>query len=282
MTDTSKQKSKSKHNQMSFLEHLEVLRWIFMRIVVVLFVLACVVYIFRDYVFQEIIMASKEMDFWTYNQFCNMSYSLNKIWPSFIDSDVMCFEPINPEFIPGKVAGKFVTAMLVGFIGAVIIAFPYILWEFWRFLKPALYPQEKRSARGLVFFCSLLFSAGILFGYFVINPLSVHFLIDFNMGYQVLDYYPINSFMAIVASTTLAAGVMFELPVLIYFLSKAGIVTPEVMKKYRKHALVATLILAAIITPPDVISQIIVSIPIVILYELSIFISGWVNKRRVL
>ena len=127
MTDTSKQQSKSKHNQMNFLEHLEVLRWIFMRIVVVLFALACVVYIFRDFVFQEIIMASKEMDFWTYKQFCNMSHSLNKIWPSFIDSDVMCFEPINPEFVPGKVAGKFVTAMLVAFIGAIIVAFPYIL-----------------------------------------------------------------------------------------------------------------------------------------------------------
>ncbi len=282
MTDNSKKNSKGKHNQMSFLEHLEVLRWAFMRIVIVLFVIACFVYLFREFVFHEIVMASKDMDFWTYTKFCHVSHYLNNIWPNLIQADVMCFDTINPDFLPGKVTGKFITAMLVAMIGALIIAFPYILWEFWRFLRPALYPKEKKSARGLVFFSSLLFLVGILFGYYVINPLSVHFLIGFDMGYETLNHFPMNSFMAIVASTTLAAGVMFELPILIYFLSKAGLVTPEVMKKYRKHSFVATLILAAIITPPDVISQIIVAIPIVILYELSIFISKWVNKRRVI
>jgi sec-independent protein translocase protein TatC len=282
MNNTSKKGSKSKHNKMSFLDHLEVLRWIFMRIVIVLFVIACFVYLYREFVFHEIVMASKDMDFWTYTKFCNISHQLNSIWPNFIEADVMCFDTINPDFLPGKVTGKFVTAMLVAMIGAFIISFPYILWEFWRFLKPALYPKEKKSARGLVFFSSLLFLGGILFGYYIINPLSVHFLIGFDMGYETLNHFPMNSFMAIVASTTLAAGVMFELPILIYFLSKAGLVTPDVMKKYRKHSFVATLILAAIITPPDVISQITVAIPIVVLYELSIFISRWVNKRRVI
>ena len=282
MTNNPNKGSKSKHNRMSFLEHLEVLRWVFMRIIIVLFVIACFVYLFREFVFHEIVMASKDMDFWTYTKFCNISHHLNSIWPSFIEADVMCFDVIKPDFLPGKVTGKFVTAMLVAIIGAFIISFPYILWEFWRFLRPALYPKEKKSARGLVFFSSLLFIAGILFGYYIINPLSVHFLIGFDMGYETLNHFPMNSFMAIVASTTLAAGVMFELPILIYFLSKAGLVTPDVMKKYRKHSFVATLILAAIITPPDVISQIIVAIPIVILYELSIFISRWVNKRRVI
>ena len=253
-----------------------------MRIVVVLFIISCVIYIFREFVFHEIVMASKDMDFWTYTKFCDLSHFFNSLWPNFIEAEVMCFDSIDPDFLPGKVTGKFITAMLVAIIGAIIVTFPYILWEFWRFLKPALYPKEKKSARGLVFFSSLLFMAGILFGYFIINPLSVHFLIGFDMGYETLNHFPMNSFMAIVASTTLAAGVMFELPVLIYFLSKAGIITPEVMKKYRKHSFIATLILAAIITPPDVISQIIVAIPIVILYELSIFISRWVNKRRVI
>jgi sec-independent protein translocase protein TatC len=192
----------------------------------------------------------------------------------------MCFDPIDPKFLPGKVTGKFMTAMLVALIGAVIIGFPYILWELWKFLKPALYPKEKKSARGIVFFSSILFACGIFFGYFIINPLSVHFLIGFDLGTETLDYFPMNSFMGIVASTTLAAGVMFELPVLVYFLSKAGVVSPEGMKKYRKHSFVATLIIAAIITPPDVVSQVIVAIPIVILYELSIFISRSVNKRR--
>ncbi len=282
MSDYSGPNPANKHNQMSFLEHLEVLRWILMRLVIVLFVLACVVYIYRDFVFENIVMASKDMDFWTYVKFCELSKHLNAIWPSFIEADIMCFDPIDPKFLPGKVTGKFMTAMLVALIGAVIIGFPYILWEFWRFLKPALYPKEKKSARGIVFFSSVLFAFGVLFGYYVINPLSVHFLIGFDMGYETLDYFPMNSFMGIVASTTLAAGVMFELPVLVFFLSKAGIVTPEGMKKYRKHSFVATLILAAIITPPDVVSQIIVAIPIVILYELSIFISRRVNKNRAL
>ena len=225
-------------------------------------------------------MSSKNMDFWTYVKFCELSTYLNNLWPSFIEADIMCFDPIDPKFLPGKVTGKFMTAMLVALIGAVILGFPYILWELWKFLKPALYPKEKKSARGIVFFSSLLFACGIFFGYFIINPLSVHFLIDFDLGTETLDYFPMNSFMGIVASTTLAAGVMFELPVLVYFLSKAGVVSPEGMKKYRKHSFVATLIIAAIITPPDVVSQVIVAIPIVILYELSIFISRSVNKRR--
>ena len=280
MADSSGPNSGNKHNQMSFLEHLEVLRWIFMRLVIVLFVIACVVYVFREFVFHEIVMSSKDMDFWTYEKFCQISHYFHDLWPSFIEEDVMCFDAINPKFLPGKVTGNFMTAMIVSLIGAIIIGFPYIIWEFWRFLKPALYPKEKKSARGLVFFSSLLFMCGVLFGYFIINPLSVHFLIDFDLGFPTESLYPMTSFMAIVASTTLAAGIMFELPVLVFFLSKAGIVTPEGMRKYRKHSFVATLVLAAIITPPDVISQIIVAIPIVILYELSIFISRRVNKKR--
>lgn len=271
-----------KHNEMTFLEHLEVLRWILMRVFIVISVFAIVVFIYRDFVFQEIVFASQKMDFVTYQKFCEASTFLNELFPDIVDADAMCFNPIDAKFLPGKMTGKFMTAMLVAIIGGIIIAFPYIIWEFWRFLKPALYPNEQKSARGLVFFSSLLFISGILFGYFVINPLSVHFLIDFDLGLEkgeINDLYPLNSFMGIVASTTLATGVMFELPVMVYFLSKAGLVTPEGMKQYRKHAFVITLLVAAIITPPDVFSQILVSIPIVILYELSIFISRYVKKK---
>lgn len=270
----------NKNNQMSFLEHLEVLRWIFMRIIIVLLVFATVVYIYRDFVFHEIVMTSIQDDFWTYLKACDFSHWLNNLVPDLISPDAICFDSIEVKLLPGKAAGKFMTAMIVSLIGAVILGFPYFIWEFWKFLKPALYPKEKKSAKGLVFFCSLLFMLGILFGYFIINPLSVHFLLTFDMGFETLNHFPTNSVMAIVASTTLAAGVMFELPVLVYFLSKAGIATPEGMKKYRKHSFIATLVLAAIITPPDVFSQIIVAIPIVILYEISIFISRRVNKKR--
>lgn len=280
MGDSRGPKSEHKQNQLSFLEHLEVLRWILMRIVIVLTVFATVVFIYREFVFQQIIFASQRMDFVTYVQLCKLSEFLHFHVPQIFDATSLCFDAIDPFFLPGKMTGKFMTTMLVSIIGGAIIAFPYIIWEFWRFVSPALYPTEQKNARGLVFFSSVLFLAGILFGYFIINPLSVHFLIGFDMGVEnVKELYPINSFMGIVASTTLATGVMFELPVMVYFLSKAGLVTPEGMRKYRKHAFVATLLVSAIITPPDVFSQILVSIPIVILYEMSIFISKYVNKK---
>jgi|TARA_B100000795_G_C22786826_1_gene435032 sec-independent protein translocase protein TatC len=269
------------HNQLSFLEHLEVLRWILMRIVMVVFVLGIIVFIYRDFVMTEIIFASQRMDFPTYGWFCDVSMVLNSFFPDYINKDAMCFTPIDPYFLPGKMTGKFATAMLVGLIGGGIIGFPYIIWEFWRFLSPALYPNEKKSAKGMVFFSSLLFILGILFGYYVINPLSVHFLIDFNMGFdKVVEQYQLSSFMGIVASTTLATGVMFELPIVVYFLSRAGLITPDFMRKYRKHAFIITLLVSAIITPPDVFSQILVTIPIVILYEISIYISKAVNKNK--
>ena len=270
-----------KQNQLSFLEHLEVLRWILMRIVMVVCALAIVVFIYRDFVMTDIIFASQSMDFPTYSWFCDFSSMLNSILPDYFDKDAMCFTPIDPYFLPGKMTGKFMTAMLVSLIVGGIIAFPYIIWEFWNFLSPALYANEKKSAKGMVFFSSILFIFGILFGYYIINPLSVHFLIDFNMGFgKVVEQYQLSSFMGIVASTTLATGVMFELPILVYFLSKSGLITPSFMRKYRKHSFIITLLISAIITPPDVFSQILVTVPIVILYEISIFISSAVNKKR--
>tara|TARA_B110000211_G_C14063541_1_gene546678 strand:+ start:501 stop:1352 length:852 start_codon:yes stop_codon:yes gene_type:complete len=270
-----------KQNQLSFLEHLEVLRWILMRIVIVVSVLAVVVFIYRKFVMTEIVFASQSMDFVTYGWFCDFSSMLNSFLPDYFDKDGMCFSPIDPYFLPGKITGEFMTAMLVSLIGGGIIGFPYIIWEFWSFLSPALYPNEKKSAKGMVFFSSVLFILGILFGYYIINPLSVHFLIDFNMGFEkVVKQYQLSSFMGIVVSTTLATGVMFELPILVYFLSKAGLVTPEFMRKYRKHSFILTLLISAIITPPDVFSQILVTIPIIILYEISILISSSIHKRR--
>ena len=281
MADDFEPNEGHKQNQLSFLEHLEVLRWILMRVVVVVSVIAIVVFVYRDFVMTEIIFASQSMDFATYGWFCDFSSMLNSLFPNYIEKDAMCFSPIDPYFLPGKMTGEFMTAMLVSLIGGGIIGSPYIIWEFWRFLSPALYPNEKKSAKGMVFFSSLLFILGILFGYYIINPLSVHFLVDFKMGFdKIIKQYQLSSFMGIVASTTLATGVMFELPILIYFLSKAGLITPEFMRKYRKHAFIITLLVSAIITPPDVFSQILVTVPIVILYEISIFISSAVNKNR--
>lgn len=279
----SQPNSGHKQNQLTFLEHLEVLRYLLMRVTIALVVGAVVVFSFRHFVFQEIMFASKDSDFFTYVKFCEFSHWLNDLFPNTFARDAICFSELNVEYLPGKLTGKVMTALQVSLIGAIILSFPYIIWEIWRFIKPALYPNEAKNAKGVVFFCSLLFLLGVLFGYYIINPLSVHFLITFDVGLlpgDVTDKYPMNSFLGIVASTSLAAGIMFELPIFVYFLSKVGLVTPEGMRKYRKHSFVAALLLAAVITPPDVFSQILICIPIVILYEISIHISRMVQRAK--
>lgn len=273
----------SKANNMSFLEHLEALRWLLMRVVIAILVVAIVVFAFRQEVFEKIVFAPLHLDFFTYEALCSFTHKLHGIMPDLIDAEVGCFSEMSIQVIAPKMTTQFMTAMLVSIIGGVIIAFPYIIFELWRFIKPALYSKEQKRARGIVFFTSILFIAGVLFGYYLIAPLSIHFLGTFQIVEDpeaVKNLPSINSYMGIVASTTLASGVMFELPILVYFLSRIGMLTPEFMKKYRKHAFVITLLLAAIITPPDVFSQVLVSIPIVILYEISIFISRGVNKKR--
>jgi sec-independent protein translocase protein TatC len=176
-------------------------------------------------------------------------------------------------------AGQFSTHIMVSIVAGFIVAFPYVFWEIWRFIKPALHSNEKKHARGAVFFSSLLFLTGVLFGYFVIVPLSVHFLGNYSVSEQVLNQINLGSYISTVTSVVLAAGIIFELPVIIFFLSKAGLVTPSFLRKYRKHAIVLILILAAIITPPDVFSQILVSLPLILLYEIGILISKRITAK---
>lgn len=269
-----------KQNQMSFLEHLEVLRYILMRIVGVIVVLSIFVFTFKEKVFNSIVFAPLSSEFWTYEKLCAATGYAHQIFPSLVAADVGCFGELSLQVIAPKMTTQFMTALLVAFIGGVIFSFPYIIWEVWRFIKPALYQKEQKSARGIVWWTSLLFGLGILFGYYFIAPLSIHFLGNFSISNQVQNLPSLNSYMGILASTTLAAGIMFELPILVYFLSKIGLLTPDFMKNYRRHAFVLTLLVAAIITPPDVFSQILICIPIVILYEVSIYISRYVQYQK--
>lgn len=274
-------KGKNKdENAMSFLDHLEALRWLLLKIVVAVFIGAIVVFSFRDWVFDNVIFSPLKPDFYTYKAFCDLTHYLNVYAPDWIEATAGCFEEVKLNVIAPQMTTQFMTAILVSVIGGVIITFPFIMFQIWGFIRPALYQTEQKNAKGLVFWTSILFISGILFGYFLIAPLSINFLGNFSVSKNVQNLPSLSSFMGILASTTLASGVVFELPILVYFLSKAGLLTPEFMRKYRKHSFVVTLLLAAIITPPDVFSQILVSIPIVILYELSIFISRFVQRAK--
>jgi sec-independent protein translocase protein TatC len=258
---------------MSFLEHLEVLRWHLVRSSIAVFVFMIGIFSFKSFVFDEIILAQKSSDFWTYQMFCKISYWLGK-------GDTLCLDDISFSLINITMSGQFTMHLIVSLIGGLILGFPYILFEIWRFIAPALEDKERKYARGLVFAGSFLFAIGILFGYYLISPLSVQFLGNYKVSDLVENQISLSSFISTVTTITLACGLVFQLPLIVYFLAKVGLVTPEFMRKYRKHAIVVTLILSAIITPPDISSQILMAIPLLILYEFSIFVAKRVVKNN--
>ena len=177
-------------------------------------------------------------------------------------------------------SGQFSAHIMTSIIAGFVVAFPYVFWEIWRFIAPALYEKESSVARGVVFFSSTLFLFGVVFGYYVVSPLSVHFLGSYQVSSSVANQISLNSFISTVSTVCLANGIIFELPILVYFLTKVGLITPDFMRTYRKHALVLTLIFSAIITPPDVASQVLVALPLMILYEISIKISARVLRKQ--
>ena len=193
----------------------------------------------------------------------------------------MCISEIHFNLVSTELSAQFTLHMWVAFLAGVIISFPYIVWEFWRFIKPALHDNEKRNARGIVFYTSFLFSLGVLFGYYIITPMSVNFLGNYRVSNEVTNMISMDSYISTVTILTLATGIVFELPIAIYFLTKIGIVTPAFLRKYRKHAVIVILILGGVITPsPDITSQMLVSIPLYMLYEISILVSAAVLKNK--
>jgi sec-independent protein translocase protein TatC len=194
--------------------------------------------------------------------------------------DKLCMGDLPISIQNIDMSGQFSTHIMVSIVAGFILAFPFVLYQMWAFLKPGLKQKERNSARGVVFFSSLLFFSGILFGYFVIAPLSLQFLGSYRVSDEVISSIKLGSYISTLVSITLSAGLVFQLPIVVYFLTKIGLVTPEFLKQYRKHALVAVLILAAIITPPDITSQILVALPIMVLYEVSILLSIWVIKKQ--
>ena len=268
--------AKKNLGEMSFLDHLEELRWLLVRSTTAVLIMACVTYFISDYLFDTIIFGPTRPGFFTYRYFCELSHTLG--FAESICITEMPFIIQNTE-MEGQVNVFIWICILAGFI----LSFPYILWEIWKFISPALYDNEKKNAKVFISTSSLLFFLGVLFGYYVVVPMSVNFVATFTISDVVKNQFTLDSYIGMVKTSILASGLFFELPIIIYFLTKLDLVTPEFLRKYWKYAVVIILIVAAIVTPPDVVSQTIVAIPMLLIYEVSILISKIVvsNKKKI-
>lgn len=259
--------------EMSFLDHLEELRWLLVRSTTAIIIMAFLTYFISDYLFDVIIFGPTRPTFFTYQFFCELSHKLG-----FAENICITEMPfiIQNTQMEGQVNVFVWMCILAGFI----LSFPYILWEIWKFISPALYEKERKNAKVFIFVSSLLFFLGVIFGYFVVIPMSVNFVATFTVSDIVKNQFTLESYMGMVKTSILAGGLFFELPIVIYFLTKLGLVTPRFLRKYWKYAVIIILIVAAIVTPPDVVSQTIVAVPMLLIYELSIFISVLVYKNK--
>ncbi len=252
--------------EMSIIDHINDLRKMLIHSIIAVFIAAVFVYMAKHLVFDKILFAPLDPDFAGYRFFCSIS-------------DALCVKNIPVKLIARQLQGQFAVHIWTAIYGGIIVAFPYILYEFWKFIAPGLYPQEKKYGIRFIIISSALFFIGILFGYFLVTPLVINFLGHHVISEKVQNLVDIKSYISNVRTTILANGLVFELPIIIYFLTKLGLVTAKFMRENRKYAVVVILLVAAIITPPDVFSQIIVSIPLIILYEVSIFIAKFVEKK---
>jgi sec-independent protein translocase protein TatC len=265
--------------EMSFLEHLEELRWHIIRSILAIVIMFVVAFILKDFIFNKIIFAPRTPQFFTNRILCHLGDFLNNYFDSQRFS-ALCinsktFNLINIQ-MSGQLTTHFAMAIAVGFI----LAFPIIIWEFWKFLSPALHSNEKKYVKGAVLTSSFLFFSGVVFGYYMIFPFSLHFLSTYEISDQVVNQINVRSYIGTLTSIVLASGLIFELPIITFFLTKIGIITPKFLRTYRRYAVVIIFIVAAIITPPDIFSQTLVAIPMLGLYEISILVSMGVMKKK--
>ena len=260
-------------NQMSFLDHLEELRWHLIRSVVSIIIIGSLAFLFKDFIFNTLLFGPKNINFITYRWFCNISEILGQ-------GNSFCIQEMPFRIQSRTMAGQFSAHLWTSILAGFIVSFPYVLYELWKFISPGLNNYERKNARGFILIASLLFFTGVLFGYYIITPLSINFLGNYSVSDEVFNDFDLSSYISLLRASVLASGLIFELPIIIYFFTKIGIVTPSFLKSNRKFALVILLSLSAIITPPDIASQIIVCIPLLILYEVSILISRIVYSRQ--
>jgi sec-independent protein translocase protein TatC len=265
---------KTAEKEMSFFDHLEELRWHIFRSVIAIVVFGVALFLSKDFVFNTIIFGPRNPDFITYRVICNFSNGIGL-------GDNLCFYPKEFNLITPDMGELFLTHMKVSFLLGFVLAFPYIFWEFWGFIKPGLYEKERRVTRYAVGVCSVLFTLGVMFGYFVISPFAVSFLTGYELP-GVESTPALGSYIGYMVMFTLPTGLVFELPVVAHVLTQVGVLSSNFLKNYRRHAIVILVALAAIITPPDAFSQILIAIPLVGLYEISIYVAKRVEKNKAL
>ena len=281
LVSSIREKGEKMQGEMSFFEHLEALRWHIIR--TALFVLAGAIVaftFFKDFFFSGIILAPTRTDFWTYRMMCNFGHWVHGL-VSFISADDFCVHEFNFKLINTEMAGQFTLQLNTSIMIGLICGIPYLLFELWRFIRPALHEKERKAASGFVFYASALFFIGVLFGYYIVTPLSVRFFATYNVSDVITNYFDVDNYISSVSWLTLLAGIVFQLPMVVYILSSLGIMTPKFMRRTRRYATIIILILAAIITPsPDALTMLVVAAPLFILYEFSIMVSAVVERRK--
>lgn len=258
--------------EMSFLDHLEELRWHLIRSLTAIFVFAIAAFVSKGVIFGEIILGPSKPSFWTYRILCNLS--------EILSSDALCISELPFIIQSRQMTGQFSMHITSSFVIGLICAFPYAFWEIWRFVKPGLYDKERKAATGATFYVSLLFFMGVFFGYFVVTPISINFLSNYQIDPSILNEFDIISYVSTVTTLVLACALLFQLPIVVYFATKAGLISSSLLKTYRKHSIIVILMLSAVLTPPDPFSQVLIAIPLGLLYQLSILIAVKLEKKE--
>lgn len=275
LIDSIKNKGKSLEAEMSFFDHLDALRKHLLRGLLVVAILTGFAFYFTDFIWEQVIMAPRNPDFWTYRMMCK----LVELFPAI--GNEFCITKIDAKIINTQMAGQFTLQMNSCITAGLIVGVPYLLFEVWLFVKPALLEKERKSAAGFVFFASMLFLTGLFFGYYLICPLSINFLVNYTVSSDIQNTFTIDSYLSTVLTLTVGSGLIFQLPVVIYILSKLGIMTPQFMRASRRYAAILILVVAAVVTPTaDPYTMMIVAFPLFLLYELSIMISSNIQKKR--
>lgn len=277
LIDSIKNKGKSLEAEMSFFDHIDILRKHLLRGLAVVTLLTCVAFYYTDFIWHDIIMGPKDPNFWTYRMGCKLAALIPSIGQDF------CITKIDAKIINTEMSGQFTLQMSSCITAGLILGVPYLLFEIWLFVKPALLETERKSSQGFVFFASVLFLAGVLFGYYFICPWSINFLINFTVDPSIQNTFTIDSYLSTVLTLTLGTGIIFQLPVVIFILSKLGVMTPQFMRKNRRYAAILILVVAAVVTPTaDPFTMMIVALPLFLLYELSIMISANIQKKKLI
>lgn len=257
---------------MAFVDHIEVLRWHIVRALIAIVVCSVVVLFNIEWIFDKIILGPSKADFIAYKWFC----SLGKL----LHVDALCMNAVNVQFQNTQLSGQFMMSFSSSFMIGFIVAFPYVFWEFWKFFKPALKEKELKHTKGIVFWATLLFFIGILFSYYIVAPFTINFFATYQLSPQFDNIITIANYYDTMSDLIFGMGLVFELPILVYILSKAGILTPQFMRDKRRYAIVIIMLLAAVITPPDWFSIFLVAIPLVGLYEASILVTASLNRKN--